>query len=197
LITADDGVTGRELWKSDGTTAGTVLVKDINPGPDHSLPRRPANPERVISAQLTAVDDTVIFRAFDPAHGLEPWVSDGTSGGTILVDDINRGLGDSLPEGTPGRFTERRRHRSLRRQRRLYGNASVRAVQHGALDDGAADPIGESAQAVVDRGGERRELRPSKSQFAPAPASWKRLPPRIGTTSLTTDMRRLDSRTGL
>ena len=28
---ADNGVTGMELWKSDGTTAGTVLVKDINP----------------------------------------------------------------------------------------------------------------------------------------------------------------------
>ncbi|MFN9175065.1 MAG: ELWxxDGT repeat protein, partial [Synechocystis sp.] len=27
-----DGVNGLELWKSDGAAAGTVLVKDINPG---------------------------------------------------------------------------------------------------------------------------------------------------------------------
>jgi ELWxxDGT repeat protein len=32
LGTATDGVSGTELWKSDGTAAGTVLVKDIRAG---------------------------------------------------------------------------------------------------------------------------------------------------------------------
>ena len=32
FFTADDSVHGDELWKSNGTAAGTVLVKDINPG---------------------------------------------------------------------------------------------------------------------------------------------------------------------
>ncbi|MEC8997233.1 MAG: ELWxxDGT repeat protein, partial [Candidatus Thermoplasmatota archaeon] len=33
---ADDGNGyGRELWRSDGTEAGTYMVKDVNPGTNH------------------------------------------------------------------------------------------------------------------------------------------------------------------
>ena len=35
---AGDGVHGRELWKSDGTASGTVMVKDIRPGEMSSEP---------------------------------------------------------------------------------------------------------------------------------------------------------------
>ena len=33
VFRANDGISGQELWKSDGTAGGTVMVKDINPGP--------------------------------------------------------------------------------------------------------------------------------------------------------------------
>ena len=38
FFSANDGTNGNELWKSDGTAAGTVLVKDINPGGNASDP---------------------------------------------------------------------------------------------------------------------------------------------------------------
>ena len=67
-----------ELWKSDGTDAGTVLVKDINPGA--AAPRRQL---------FTIVNGTLFFSADDGTNGWELWKSDGTDAGTVMVKDIN------------------------------------------------------------------------------------------------------------
>jgi ELWxxDGT repeat protein len=74
---ANDGTTGYELWKSDGTSAGTRLVSNINPGGNSSHPR-----------YLTNVSGTLFFSADDGTKGHELWKSDGTPGGTVLVRDI-------------------------------------------------------------------------------------------------------------
>jgi ELWxxDGT repeat protein len=92
---------GSELWKSDGTTNGTKLVKDIYRGtttgytyyhhhpftrPNSSLPR-----------DLTNVNGTLFFAAYEPTHGWELWKSDGTGHGTVLVKDIAAGSAGSFP----------------------------------------------------------------------------------------------------
>jgi ELWxxDGT repeat protein len=84
---ANDGVNGAELWKSDGTSEGTVLVKDINPGADSSNP-----------AYLSAINDTLYFSSTDGVNGAELWKSDGTPEGTVLVKDINPGANSSNPQ---------------------------------------------------------------------------------------------------
>jgi ELWxxDGT repeat protein len=86
FFVATDPVSGRELWKSDGTTAGTVLVKDINPGLAGSSP-----------SLLTNADGTLFFVADDGTNGAELWSSDGTDAGTALVKDVLPGPDGSSP----------------------------------------------------------------------------------------------------
>jgi ELWxxDGT repeat protein len=82
FFVADDGVSGRELWVSDGTTVGTVRVKDIAPGPADSFP-----------TSLAVMGGIVHFAAYDGGPtGRELWRSDGTEAGTVLVKDINTNL---------------------------------------------------------------------------------------------------------
>ncbi|MBI5542779.1 MAG: hypothetical protein HY901_02745 [Deltaproteobacteria bacterium] len=73
---ADNGIDGRELWRTDGTAAGTWFVKDVLPGAGSSSPRG-----------LCALGSTLFFNADDGVHGPELWKSDGTATGTELVKD--------------------------------------------------------------------------------------------------------------
>jgi ELWxxDGT repeat protein len=84
----------RQLWRTDGTEVGTVLVKDFGPRPA-TPPFHAADP-----FDLTPVDDTLFFTVDDGAHGRELWVTDGTENGTRLVVDLNPGAASSWT--TPG-----------------------------------------------------------------------------------------------
>jgi ELWxxDGT repeat protein len=83
----NDGTTGLEPWLSTGTRgAGTLLVKDIHPGPGGSHP-----------SDFTRVGSRIFFSAEEPGSGRELWVSDGTPEGTSLVKDIWPGATGSYP----------------------------------------------------------------------------------------------------
>lgn len=95
LFSASTASTGNELWITDGTAAGTTLVKDIYAGSDSSSPR-----------DMTLAGDKVYFRAYgDVTSGWELWVTDGTANGTTLVKDIYPGSNGSYPNGSyPSNF---------------------------------------------------------------------------------------------
>jgi len=82
---ANDWTNGFELWKTDGSHAGTMMVKDINPN-GASIPRH-----------LIEMNGVLYFSADDGINGRELWRSDGTAQGTVMVADINPGTAGSNP----------------------------------------------------------------------------------------------------
>lgn len=93
-FSANDGVSGQELWKSDGTSEGTVRVKDIFPGDKGSNPR-----------YLTEFQGVLYFAASDRYNSttfydnedvdVELWRSDGTEAGTYRVKELVPGESES------------------------------------------------------------------------------------------------------
>lgn len=69
---------GDELWKTDGTKEGTIMVKDIAAG---------ESPSNIHS--LTNVNGTLFFVASEAENTQELWKSDGTAEGTVMVKQIN------------------------------------------------------------------------------------------------------------
>ncbi len=65
--------TGEELWRTDGTEAGTQLVVEGWPSENDGLKPR----------YFACAGDTLFFA------GIELWKSDGTALGTMMVKDIN------------------------------------------------------------------------------------------------------------
>ncbi|MGC1272443.1 MAG: ELWxxDGT repeat protein [Planctomycetaceae bacterium] len=85
FFVATDAAGGTELWKTDGTTAGTMRVADINAGSESSLPQ-----------ELTVVGSTLYFTATDGPANRELWKTDGSEAGTVLVKD-HEPFGSSYP----------------------------------------------------------------------------------------------------
>ena len=71
---------------TDGTGAGTHLVRDVRPGPG---PSRPDG--------LAVMGGSVWFAAYDDSGGRELWRSDGTASGTVRVADLAPGAAGSRP----------------------------------------------------------------------------------------------------
>ncbi|MFO1077334.1 MAG: hypothetical protein U1E73_06360 [Planctomycetota bacterium] len=93
---AGDLAHGRELWRTDGTAAGTALFYEFTPGPDGSaIGLQRVVGDRLYMSASTQVSPTFPFGPLD----IEPWVTDGTVAGTQRLGDLAPGVGSSMPGG--------------------------------------------------------------------------------------------------
>lgn len=89
IFTASVFGLGRELYVTDGTPSGTMLLQNINPSQSFLN----------FSDGFTKFHSDgqrAYFFANDSIHGAEPWVTDGTVEGTFMLKDINLGSASSL-----------------------------------------------------------------------------------------------------
>ena len=96
FIFAAPSALGRELWISDGTTAGTSLLKDVAPGTKSGSP-----------IYFTPFNGKVLFSAVDTGGIHQTWITDGTAAGTMLLASFtgNNTVGSpSYPVQLPGGY---------------------------------------------------------------------------------------------
>ncbi len=87
VFSANSVSSGTELWKSDGTTEGTVMIRDISPGATSSSPK----------ASRWSIT-YCYFSARTESQWPRLWRSNGTEGGTTLVRDVSPGAGSGLDD---------------------------------------------------------------------------------------------------
>ena len=116
-FTAEDADHGEELWRSDGTAAGTYRLADVRPGPEDSFTTSlvemggkvyfsgwgelwrtdgtVGGTARVKATwgadDLTVFGNRILFTAASAAHGYELWRSDGTAKGTVMIANLSPG----------------------------------------------------------------------------------------------------------
>ncbi|MEL6987203.1 MAG: T9SS type A sorting domain-containing protein [Bacteroidota bacterium] len=85
-FSASTETSGFELFRSNGTSDSTFIVKDIFEGTGNGF-----------TGSAFIFKDQIFLAANDGVQGNELWISDGTTEGTRLLKDINVGTSNSFP----------------------------------------------------------------------------------------------------
>jgi ELWxxDGT repeat protein len=92
LFTGIDSMHGKELWTSDGTSAGTHLLKDLNPGVKNGFnpsPRLTSDRPNKNYYPFVPYNGKICFTAVDGAGNAHLWTTDGTEQGTVMLLPIS------------------------------------------------------------------------------------------------------------
>ena len=81
---ASASIQNNELWGTDGTSAGTVMVKDLSSSTNGSSP------------QSFVIMNNILYFLANDGNGFELYKTDGTSAGTVMVKNINPGSPSSI-----------------------------------------------------------------------------------------------------
>ncbi len=86
LFTANDGTHGKELWVTNGTAAGTLMLRDIYAGNSSGI---------ATNFEYKVIGNLLYFAANDGINGEELWVTNGTAAATLKAKDFRTGSGGS------------------------------------------------------------------------------------------------------
>lgn len=180
VFRATDAASGTELWKTDGTTAGTTLLKDVAPGAASSNP----------SGMTALAAGNILFSATNGTTGQELYATNGTLAGTAIVKDLVAGAASS----SPGAF--------LLVEGKMYFHATVASsvkvfvsdgTTAGTLDSGVASVEGTKLMGLAskvffwsDQGGSGPELYTWAGVVASPPVLLKNVNPVAGVGGLVT-----------
>ncbi len=138
------------LWVTDGTTTGTHKI--IIPAP---------NEEGELPTMAGTVDNKLLFSPrFTGAHfkKQELWVSDGTTGGTRIVKELdgNSGIGINLPPSTTRYFKKTIERNSIANGKYYFFGKQDKNSQEYTMwgtdgtEAGTFKPFGDSLYGVID-----------------------------------------------
>lgn len=161
----EGGANGWELWRTDGTAAGTLLLRD-----------QVGDEGQLLGPVLREAGGALHFAACDLVAGCEPWVSDGTPGGTRLVADLRPGPFPSDPYEAFGAGPRVFFYATTPEHTRgLYAMRSSRDSPADFDGDGRSDLVWLASSGQLEGWPLEGTARSGRRSFVPAtaPAGWR------------------------